>query len=64
MIVEQNRTSVESLITPSLVADVLESLVNKGDFFGVLEIHIERKIVRVKNRQTFLKADLEDLIRR
>ena len=53
---------IETTIPPGLVSEYLESLISKGNHFGVIEIHIERKIVRVKNRQTYLKADLEELV--
>lgn len=53
----------ETVIPPELVSDYLDSLIKKGNHFGVVEIHIERKIVRVKNRQTYLRADLEEIIR-
>jgi len=63
MIDERVKDQNETTIPPELVSDYLASLITKGNHFGVIEIHIERKIVRVKNRATYLKADLEELIR-
>jgi hypothetical protein len=54
----------ESTIPTELVCGFLETLVKRGNHFGVIEIHIERKIVRIKNRQTFAKADLEAIIKK
>lgn len=63
MIEARAKQESETVIPPELVAEYLSSLVGKGNYFGVIEIHMERKIVRVKNRQTYIRADLEEIIR-
>ena len=63
MITEQKKIMNETSIPPELIAKHIDSLVRQGNYFGVLEIHIERKIVRIKNRQTYLREDLEELVR-
>ena len=62
MIETRMKSESETVIPPELVADYLTSLIKKGNYFGVIEIHVERKIVRVKNRQTYLRADLEEFV--